>query len=292
MTLINGKEISNEILAKIKEEIYENQYTPGISLILVGDDPASQTYVRMKKKTCEEMGLYSQIHELPVGIAEEELLALITDANQDDRIDGILVQQPLPNHISTDKVIAAICPEKDVDGFHPVNIGYTLLGSDRGFRSCTPLGIHRLLQKINVDPTGKHAVVIGRSNIVGKPLAAILMQKKPFCNATVTVVHSQSKDLLKLSKQADILIAAIGRPYYVTRDMVKEGAIVIDVGINKIEESGKKKLIGDVDFENVAPHCSYITPVPKGVGPMTIAMLLENTLLSHKRKRAQSKTEQ
>ncbi|GAB4190919.1 MAG: bifunctional methylenetetrahydrofolate dehydrogenase/methenyltetrahydrofolate cyclohydrolase [Simkaniaceae bacterium] len=286
MTIIDGKAIAEEILLNIQKEVSENNYQPGLAFILVGDNPASQAYVRMKKKTCQELGFHSKDEILPDSITEQELLDIINTYNRDSSIDGILVQQPLPEHISTDKIIEAVVPEKDVDGFHPINIGYTLLGSDLGFRSCTPLGIHMLLQKMNIDPRSKHVVVVGRSNIVGKPIAAILMQKKPFCNATVTVVHSMSKDLLSLTKKADILIAAIGRPRFVTKDMVKEGAIVIDVGINRIEEDGKRKIVGDVAFDEVAPLCSYITPVPKGVGPMTIAMLMHNTFESYKRRRS------
>jgi methylenetetrahydrofolate dehydrogenase (NADP+)/methenyltetrahydrofolate cyclohydrolase len=284
MTIIDGKAIANEILAEIKEETTTLSLKPGLAFILVGNDPASETYVRMKKKACCEVGFISHVESLPKEIKEKHLLELIHQYNHNPEIHGILVQQPLPPQISTDQIIESISYEKDVDGFHPKNIGYTLLGSELGFRSCTPLGIYTLLQRMNIDPSGKHVVIVGRSNIVGKPIAAILMQKKTFCNATVTVVHSASKDLFNLSKQADILIAAIGRPRYITADMVKPGAVVMDVGINRMESSdGKTQIVGDVDFEGVERIASYITPVPKGVGPMTIAMLLKNTLISCQR---------
>ena len=280
MKLIDGKRISKEIREELKKEIcLLKGRKPGLAFILVGEDPASEAYVRMKKKGCFEAGIHSETIALPETISEEALLIEIERLNTSDIIDGILVQQPLPSHLSESKIVNAILPEKDVDGFHPMNLGKLLLGEDTGFAACTPLGIMKLLEKSNIDPKGKHVVIVGRSNIVGKPLAALLVQKKPFANATVTLAHSQTKDLSTICRSADILVAAIGRAHFITEDMVKEGATVIDVGINR----ENKKLVGDVDFDPVKNKAAAITPVPGGVGPMTIAMLLSNTLLSYKR---------
>lgn len=283
--IIDGKKVAASIRQEIKEKVEKlSGRKPGLAFILVGNDPASQAYVRMKKKGCQEVGFYSETIELPEDVTEEMLLKELERLAQDEKIDGILVQQPLPKQISTQKIVMATPPEKDVDGFHPINIGKTLLGESGGFHSCTPLGIATLLERVKIPVSGKHVVILGRSNIVGKPLAALLMQKNKNANATVTVAHSATKNLKELCKTADVLVAAIGRAKFVTADMVKEGAIVIDVGINR---GADNKLVGDVNFESVEPVASQITPVPGGVGPMTIAMLLSNTLLSYQRCLAQ-----
>ncbi len=282
MTLIDGVGLAQKIQEQIKEAIASLPHRkPGLAFILVGDDPASQSYIRMKKKRCHEVGILSFDHELPRATSEEALLHLIKELNCDPRIDGILVQLPLPPHIRTLDIVSAIDPKKDVDGFHPLNVGKMLLGESEGFFPCTPLGIQVLLHAAGVSLQGKHVVIVGRSNIVGKPLAALLMQKNPHGNATVTVAHSLSDNLPALCRSADVLIAAIGKPHFIREEMVKEGAVVIDVGINRLSSG---QIVGDVDFEKVAPRCSKITPVPGGVGPMTIALLLSNTLLSYTRR--------
>lgn len=279
MNLIDGKRIAQEIREELKQEInLLKGRKPGLAFILVGEDPASEAYVRMKKKGCLETGIYSEVLELPASVSEEALLKHISALNEDEKIDGILVQQPLPSHISESKVIQAVKPEKDVDGFHPMNIGKLLLGEEGGFAACTPLGVMQLLERSAIDPGGKHVVIVGRSNIVGKPLAALLVQKKPYANATVTIAHSRTENLTEICRSADILVAAIGKAHFIESKMVKVGAVVIDVGINRVD----KKIVGDVNFEAVKEQCSAITPVPGGVGPMTIAMLLSNTLLSYK----------
>ncbi|MCB1074474.1 MAG: bifunctional methylenetetrahydrofolate dehydrogenase/methenyltetrahydrofolate cyclohydrolase FolD [Simkania sp.] len=279
MNLIDGKRIAQEIREELKQEInLLKGRKPGLAFILVGEDPASEAYVRMKKKGCLETGIYSEVLELPASVSEEALLKHISALNEDEKIDGILVQQPLPSHISESKVIQAVKPEKDVDGFHPMNIGKLLLGEEGGFAACTPLGVMQLLERSAIDPGGKHVVIVGRSNIVGKPLAALLVQKKPYANATVTIAHSRTENLTEVCRSADILVAAIGKAHFIESKMVKVGAVVIDVGINRVD----KKIVGDVNFEAVKEQCSAITPVPGGVGPMTIAMLLSNTLLSYK----------
>lgn len=275
--ILDGKKIALEIRSEIKDKLGGTQ--PGLAFILIGDDPASKTYVGMKEKACKEVGFHSRIIRFPEDVTEEQLINKIDQLNHDEKIHGILVQQPLPSHISTKKVVEATLPEKDVDGFHPINLGKAMMGEDTGFLPCTPLGILTLLGRSDIDPAGKHVVIVGRSNIVGKPLAAMLAQKKPGCNATVTLAHSRTRDLGHVCRTADILISAIGRPHYITADMVHEGAIVIDVGINRVQG----KLVGDVDYANVAPKASFITPVPGGVGPMTIAMLLYNTYKSFQR---------
>ncbi|NGX47604.1 MAG: Bifunctional protein FolD protein [Chlamydiae bacterium] len=278
--IIDGKKIANEIEQNLKNAIEKiHGRKPALAFVLVGEHPASIAYTRMKKKKCKEVGILSIDHELPETISEEELLSIVTKLNQDSDVDGILVQLPLPLHMQSHKILEAIDPLKDVDGFHPINIGKLLLGEKTGFFPCTPYGISILLQHSGIETKGKHVVIVGRSNIVGKPLAALLMQKAEGANATVTVAHSATQDLKGICLSADILIAAMGNPRFIKADMVKEGAVVIDVGINR--EEGK--LIGDVDFENVAPKCAAISPVPGGVGPMTIAMLLSNTLLSYQR---------
>ncbi|MBP6332437.1 MAG: bifunctional methylenetetrahydrofolate dehydrogenase/methenyltetrahydrofolate cyclohydrolase FolD [Aminivibrio sp.] len=271
-SILDGKKLSAEIRASIKEEtalLREKGIVPGLAVVLVGDDPASKVYVGQKEKGCLEAGFASFLHRLPVSTTQEELLDLIGKLNRDVLVHGILVQLPLPPQIDPDTVLAAIRPEKDVDGFHPVNIGRLVAGLP-ACEPCTPKGILRLLNSTGIPLAGKEAVVIGRSNIVGKPVALMLLAE----SATVTVCHSRTKDLAGHVRRADILVAAIGKPRFVTADMVKDGAVVVDVGINRLEEG----LVGDVDFGPVSEKASWITPVPGGVGPMTIAMLLENTL--------------
>lgn len=279
--ILDGKAIAKNIENSLKEAIgHIKGRKPALAFVLVGEDPASISFIRMKKKKCHEVGILSVDVELPSTISEEYLLEEIERMNQNPQIDGILVQLPLPHHIKVDKILEAIDPKKDVDGFHPLNVGRLLLGEKKGFFPCTPYGISIMLHRSGIQVAGKHVVIIGRSNIVGKPLAALLMQKEKEANATVTVAHSASENLEELCRSADVLIAAMGRPHFVKASMVKKGAVVIDVGINRIGG----KIIGDVDFDEVAPKCSHITPVPGGVGPMTVAMLLSNTLLSYQRK--------
>jgi methylenetetrahydrofolate dehydrogenase (NADP+)/methenyltetrahydrofolate cyclohydrolase len=287
--IIDGKQIAADMRVEMKAEIdalkESHGVQPGLAVVLVGEDPASQVYVRMKGKACDELGVASFEHKLSADTPEDELLALVESLNADDKVHGILVQLPLPDHIDSNKVLNAILPEKDVDGFHPVNVGKMLIG-EPGFLPCTPHGVQVLLTRSGVDPSGKHVVVVGRSNIVGKPVAAILMQKKDGANATVTICHSRTKDLASVTRQGDILIAAIGRPEMVTADMVKPGAAVIDVGVNRVDDDTKKsgyRLVGDVDFDSVKEVAGHITPVPGGVGPMTITMLMGNTIESAKR---------
>lgn len=275
--LINGKEISAKIREEIKAEVAtltQAGMRPGLAVILVGDDPASAVYVRNKKKACEETGIYSRTYELPATTTEEELLALVEELNADEQIHGILAQLPLPAHLNEDIIINAIDPAKDVDAFHPANVGKIMIG-DYDFLPCTPAGVMALLSESGIDCTGKECVVIGRSNIVGKPQAMLLLH----ANGTVTVCHSRTKNLAEVTRRADILVVAIGKADFVGADMVKPGAVVIDVGMNRNSEG---KLTGDVDFAAVEPIASYITPVPGGVGPMTITMLLKNTVKSAK----------
>ena len=270
--ILDGKKIAAEIRASVKGEtrlLKERGIVPGLAVVLVGDNPASKVYVGQKEKGCLEAGFASFLHRLPGGTSQKDLLDLISKLNADPLVHGILVQLPLPDQIDEEKVIAAIKPEKDVDGFSPVNMGRLVAGMS-ALEPCTPKGIMRLLEASGIELAGKEAVVIGRSNIVGKPVALMLLAK----SATVTVCHSRTRDLDAHTKRADILVAAVGRPRFVTADMVKDGVVVIDVGINRLEEG----LVGDVDFEGVSEKASWITPVPGGVGPMTIAMLLENTL--------------
>ncbi len=281
--IIDGKILSEIIREEIKvgvAALKEKGCTPGLAVVLVGEDPASQVYVRNKRKTCDALGIASFAHDLPADTPESELLALIDALNADAQVHGILVQMPLPNHIDGNKVLLAIDPDKDVDGFHPVNVGKLLIG-ETAFVPCTPKGCQEMLIRSGNDPAGKHIVVVGRSNIVGKPMAALLMQKGPGANATVTVCHSRTQNLPEMVRQADIVIAAIGAPHFITADMVKEGAVIIDVGMNRIEDASKKsgfRLVGDVDYDAVKAKASAITPVPGGVGPMTITMLMKNTL--------------
>ncbi len=270
-TIIDGKKISQTIKDELKEKVAEykqNGVEIALAVILVGNDPASSVYVGNKKKACEYIGIRSLSYELPEETSEEELLTLIDTLNKDDSVNGILVQLPLPKHIEEKKVIRAISPKKDVDGFHPENVGALLIG-EPGYVSCTPAGIIELLRRSNVEIEGKECVVIGRSNIVGKPMGVLLLRE----NGTVTVTHSRTKDLKEVCKRADILVVAIGKPMMITADYVKEGAVVIDVGIHRKEDG---KLCGDVDFSSVEPVAGAITPVPGGVGPMTIAMLMKN----------------
>jgi len=270
-TLIKGKDLSAKIVEKIRQEVLNHDKKPTLVVIIVGNNPASQVYVSKKKHTAELAGFNSRVIELEESISQEDLEKQIEILNQDSNVNGILVQLPLPKHLNTYNILEKILPEKDVDGFHPINIGKLAIGLKPNAISCTPYGIIKLLEENKIEIEGKHAVIIGRSNIVGKPLSYLLLNK----NATVTVCHSKTKNLPEISSQADILIAAVGIPKFVKADWVKDGAVVIDVGINRNEEG---KLIGDVDFEEVEKKADYITPVPGGVGPMTIAMLLSNTL--------------
>jgi len=279
--IINGKKIADLIAIDLKEKISKHKKKPNLSVILVGKNPSSLIYIRMKKKACERVGIDFNLHNFNEEENQSVILKEIDRLNQDDNVNGILVQMPLPKQISPKKVIQRIDPNKDVDGFHPINVGKMLLGDESGFISCTPLGIQTLLINSNIKIESKHVVILGRSNIVGKPLAAILMQKKPHANATVTVCHSYSKNLKEITRSADILVAAIGKPKFVTADMIKENTVVIDVGINHIKmPDGTTKVLGDVDYENVSKIASKITPVPKGIGPMTVVSLLKNTYKS------------
>ena len=277
MTIIDGKAVSKAVRERVAAETAELKkqgITPGLAVIIVGEDPASQVYVRNKEKACEEVGFYSEKFALPESTTQEELNALVKELNTRDDIHGILCQLPLPKHLNDKEVIDLIDPSKDVDAFHPVNVGAIMIG-DYSFLPCTPAGVMELIHSTGVDICGKKAVVIGRSNIVGKPMAMLLLHE----NATVEITHSKTQNLSDITREADILVAAIGKAKFVTADMVKDGAVVIDVGMNR-DENGK--LCGDVDFENVKDKCSFITPVPGGVGPMTISMLMQNTLTAAK----------
>jgi len=291
MELIDGKITAARIRDELKERaarLSEKGMQPGLAVVLLGDDPASKSYVTAKEKACGELGLYSRDIRKPSDTSEKELLGLIDELNADPAIHGILVQLPLPGHIDSDRVIERIDPAKDVDGFHPVSVGKMMLGQET-YLPCTPHGIIKLLEEKNIPTSGAEVVVVGRSNIVGKPIANMLLQKGQPGNATVTVCHTGTKDLKSHTLRADILIAAAGRADTITPDMVKEGAVVIDVGVNRVPDGTKKKgyrLCGDVDFEGVKGKTSYITPVPGGVGPMTITMLLYNTVLSAERAQA------
>ena len=276
--IIDGKNISAQIRAEIKQEtdafVKKYGFRPGLAVIIVGDDAASQVYVRNKRRACDEVGFYSEAYELPSSTTQEELNALVDKLNEDNNIHGILCQLPLPKHLDENQVILKIDPKKDVDAFHPYNVGKIMIG-DYSFLPCTPAGVMALLERSDIDVSGKECVVVGRSNIVGKPQAMLLLHK----NGTVTVCHSKTKDLSDVCRRADILVAAIGKADFFTGDMVKQGAVVIDVGMNRREDG---KLTGDVDFASVEPKASYITPVPGGVGPMTITMLMQNTLTAAK----------
>ena len=292
--IIDGKKIAEQLRSQLKEEVAklkQKGITPGLGVILVGEEAASQSYVRAKERTCEQIGIYSDDNRLPADTTQQKLIALINRMNAEAKINGILVQLPLPKHINETEVLLAIDPEKDVDGFHPMNIGKMVAGQ-KAFLPCTPHGIIQLLQHSGVKIEGSHVVIVGRSNIVGKPLANMLIQKAPTGNATVTVCHTRTKDLAGHTRQADILIAAAGRPNTITADMVKDGVVVIDVGVNRVEDATREKgyrLVGDVDFEAVKEKARLITPVPGGVGPMTITMLLYNTVEAAKK--AEAKTQ-
>ena len=272
--IVSGKEVSASIRERLKEDtkefVKEHGYAPGLAVIIVGEDPASKVYVNNKHKACLEVGFTSEVYRLPQETTMEELLALVDKLNADDKIHGILCQLPLPKHLNEEQVILRINPDKDVDAFHPINTGKIMIGN-HSFVPCTPAGVMRLIESTGTDVCGKECVVVGRSNIVGKPQAMLLLQK----NGTVTICHSRTRDLKEVTKRADILVVAVGIPNFITGDMIKEGAVVMDVGINRTEDG---KLVGDVDFESAEKVAGYITPVPGGVGPMTITMLLENTL--------------
>lgn len=289
MQLIDGKataaEIKKEIAAEVSRMVAEGRRRPHLAAILVGNDGGSEAYVASKVRACEECGFQSTLLRFDTDVTEDELLAAVRCLNEDSSVDGFIVQLPLPKHIDEIKVTEAISPEKDVDGFHPVNVGRMSIGIP-SFLPATPAGIMELLRRYGIDTSGKHCVIIGRSNIVGKPMAALMMQKSAPGNCTVTVVHSATRDLAGHTRRADILIAAMGKPGFVKADMVKDDAVVIDVGTTRVPDASRKsgyRLCGDVDFENVAPKCAWITPVPGGVGPMTIVSLLQNTLLAAKR---------
>jgi methylenetetrahydrofolate dehydrogenase (NADP+)/methenyltetrahydrofolate cyclohydrolase len=286
--IIDGKQVAADMRTELKDEVAklkQKGIVPGLGVILVGEDPASKSYVTAKERTCEEIGIYSDDNRLPAETSQKELMELVEKMNKDPKINGILVQLPLPKHLNEAEVLLAIDPKKDVDGFHPMNVGKMVVG-EKAFLPCTPHGVIQLLLRSGVTIEGANVVIVGRSNIVGKPVANMLIQKNATGNATVTVCHTRTKDLTFHTKQADILIAAAGRPNTITADMVKDGVVVIDVGVNRVEDATKKRgyrLVGDVDFEAVKEKASFITPVPGGVGPMTITMLLYNTVESAKR---------
>ncbi|MDX1420484.1 MAG: bifunctional methylenetetrahydrofolate dehydrogenase/methenyltetrahydrofolate cyclohydrolase FolD [Rubricoccaceae bacterium] len=288
--ILDGRQIAADVRADVRAAVETRlaagRRRPVLRVVLVGDDPASHSYVRGKKKAAAEVGIDAETLPQPADLAEADLLALVERLNRDDGVDGILVQLPLPAHIDSRKVILALDPDKDVDGFHPVNVGRLVLGQE-GFAPCTPAGIVEMLRRSGIETTGQHAVVVGRSQIVGLPMANLLLRKG--LDATVTVCHSRTPDLGAHTRQADLLIAAVGRPHTVTADMVKEGAVVVDVGVNRVDDASRERgyrLVGDVDFDAVADRARAITPVPGGVGPMTIAMLLQNTLRAAERRDA------
>jgi methylenetetrahydrofolate dehydrogenase (NADP+)/methenyltetrahydrofolate cyclohydrolase len=278
MQLIDGKSLANKVQASVASEVeqlkQEKNIVPGLAVILIGDDPASHAYVKMKAKACEKVGFYSITHNMPDTISQDEIIATIEMMNNNPRIDGILVQLPLPQHVDTDKILEVIDPKKDVDGFHAYNVGRLVTNLD-SFVACTPLGVMKMFEEYNIELKGQDVCVVGASNIVGKPMASLLLN----ADATVTVTHIHTKDLKAHTSKADIIVVGVGVPGLIKADMVKDGAIVIDIGINRIADGS---LVGDVDFANVSKKCSYITPVPGGVGPMTIAMLLSNTLKAAK----------
>lgn len=281
--LLDGKKTAESIRESLKgrvQKLVEKGVRPGLSVTLVGDDPASKVYVANKDAAATAVGIRAWTHRLPADATEEQIASHLESQNRDPSVHGILLQVPLPRHLPEDRLLGLISPRKDVDGFHPVSLGNLMLGR-QGFKPCTPWGVQVLLRQYGIDPSGRHVVIVGRSNIVGKPLANILVQKDEFANATVTVCHTGTPDLARFTRQADILVAAMGRPQAITGDMIKEGAVVVDVGMNRIRSDKTKsgfRLVGDVDFESAAAKASHITPVPGGVGPMTIAMLLTNTV--------------
>lgn len=290
MKLIDGKTISEEIKKEIASEVAslidKGYRAPHMAAILVGHDGASETYIAGKERNCRAVGMTSSLYRYEENISEKELLEVISFLNQDEEVDGFIIQLPLPKHINVDRVIAAVDPDKDIDGFHPVNMGRLALGED-AFVPATPCGIMELLKRAGIETVGRRCVVLGRSNIVGTPMALLMSRNNPHANATVTICHSKTQNLKEEALQADILVAALGKPGFVTADMVKEGAVVVDVGIHRIEDSGKPsgyRIVGDVDYDKVAPKCGAITPVPGGVGPMTIAALLMNTMKSYKKR--------
>ncbi|HOD51455.1 MAG TPA: bifunctional methylenetetrahydrofolate dehydrogenase/methenyltetrahydrofolate cyclohydrolase FolD [Candidatus Hydrogenedentes bacterium] len=286
--LIDGKKIAAQIRAEVKTEVdalKKKGITPGLAVVIVGDDPASHVYVRGKARACEELGMNSFVHQLPANATERRVLNLVRKLNEDPKVHAFLVQSPLPKHMDENKVVTAIDPEKDADGFHPVNVGKLLIG-EPAMMPCTPHGCQELLNRTGNSPEGKHVVIVGRSNIVGKPLAALLIQKAKGANATVTICHSRTRKLASITKQADILVAAMGVPEFIKGHMIKDGAVVIDVGVNRVEDAASPKgyrLVGDVDFKAACRKARAITPVPGGVGPMTIAMLMKNAVLAAKR---------
>lgn len=289
MQLINGKELAERIQSEIRQEVdaivAQGKRAPHLVAVLVGDNPASHAYVRNKIRACERTGFRSTLLQQSADISEEALLELVAQLNNDPEVDGFIVQLPLPKHIEERKITLAIDPDKDVDGFHPTNLGRMTLGMDEGYIPATPLGMLKMLEYYNIETAGKHAVVVGRSAIVGTPMNILLSRDRRFANCTTTITHRHTQNLAEITRQADILVVAIGRPNFITADMVKPGAVVLDVGINAVEDASTKsgsRLVGDVDFENVAPLCSYITPVPGGVGPMTVTALLINTLKAYK----------
>ena len=290
MKILDGKklaiELKEEIEQEVKQIISKGGKPPHLAAILVGNDGASETYVASKVKSCKQVGFESSMLRFDEDITEKELLETVHKLNKDTKVDGFIVQLPLPKHINENKIIEAIAPEKDVDGFHPVNVGRMVIGLP-AFISATPAGIMEMLKRYNIDTQGKHCVVVGRSNIVGKPMSILMAQKNEFANATVTMCHSRTKNMVEITRTADILIVALGSAEFIKADMVKKGAVVIDVGITRVKSDKTKsgwKLKGDVDFDEVAPKCSYITPVPGGVGPLTIVSLLRNTLLASEKK--------
>lgn len=274
MTLIDGKYVANKCKEDIKERIKRLEKTPGLAVIRIGEDEASKIYVRLKHQMCEELGINFIEHHLNENITQEQLISLINELNENDEVNGILLQSPIPYHLNILEAFKTIAPEKDVDGFSPINVG-KLVQMQECFAPCTPLGVMRMLKEYNIEIEGKHCVVIGRSNIVGRPMAELLLN----ANATITICHSKTNGLAEIVKTADIVVVAIGKPKFITADMIKDGAVVVDVGINRIPDS--KKIVGDVDFENVKEKCSYITPVPGGVGPMTIMTLMDNVIKAY-----------
>jgi len=286
--IIDGKAIGKAVRAEVATEVarlIEQGVVPGLTVVLVGENPASQVYVRMKGRACDEAGMKSGTIRLPATVTEAELLDTIDQLNADPAVHGMLVQLPLPDHINEGSVLLRMNPRKDVDGFHPVNVGKLVAGDPTGFKPATPYGVQEMLTRSGIETSGAHAVIVGRSNIVGKPMANLLVQKGPGANATVTVCHSRTKDIGSVTRSADILIVAMGKPEFITADMVKPGATVVDVGINRVDDATKEKgyrLVGDVAYQPVAEVASAITPVPGGVGPMTIAMLLKNTVQAAK----------
>ncbi len=282
--IISGTQIAKRMRAELApkvQNLIQRGVKPGLAVVLVGDDPASHVYVRMKGRACEDAGMHSQTIKRPGDTPEEEVLGILDELNHDQAIHGILVQLPLPDHIDEGRILQAVRPEKDVDGFHPINVGKVAIGDPTGFRPATPYGVQQMLVRSKVETCGAHAVIVGRSNIVGRPMASLLLQRGLGGDATVTVCHSRTGDLPAITRQADILVVAIGKPEFVTREMIRPGAVVVDVGVNRVDDPSSEKgyrLVGDVDFEAASEIASAVTPVPGGVGPMTITMLLYNTV--------------